>query len=186
MDSARPAGADFASPESTPGRMAKLLVLHGPNLNLLGSREPEVYGRATLAEIDAALVARAEAANHALESLQSNSELALIDRIQAAGRDGTAFILINPAAFTHTSVAIRDALAAIAVPFIEVHLSNPHAREPFRHTSYFSDLAVGVVSGFGADSYRYALEAALARLEARETGDGRREADGIRAVPSPS
>jgi 3-dehydroquinate dehydratase-2 len=145
--------------------MAKLLVLHGPNLNLLGSREPEVYGRTTLAEIDSDLQARAAAAGHALESLQSNSELALIDRVQVARDDGTGFILINPAAFTHTSVALRDALAAAAVPFVEVHLSNPHAREPFRHNSFFSDLAVGVIAGFGADSYRYALEAALARLD---------------------
>jgi len=144
--------------------MAKLLVLHGPNLNLLGTREPEVYGRATLAEIDSDLQARATAAGHALEHLQSNGELALIERVQAARDDGTAFILVNPAAFTHTSVALRDALAAAGVPFIEVHLSNPHAREPFRHTSFFSDLAVGVVAGFGADSYRYALAAALARL----------------------
>jgi 3-dehydroquinate dehydratase-2 len=145
--------------------MAKLLVLHGPNLNLLGSREPEVYGRTTLAEIDNELQARAAAAGHALEHLQSNSELALIERVQAARDDGTGFILINPAAFTHTSVALRDALAAVGVPFIEVHLSNPHAREPFRHTSFFSDLAAGVIAGFGADSYRYALEAALARLD---------------------
>ena len=145
--------------------MAKLLVLHGPNLNLLGSREPEVYGQTTLAEIDGDLQARAAAAGHALESLQSNSEVALIDRVQAARDDGTGFILINPAAFTHTSVALRDALAAAAVPFVEVHLSNPHAREPFRHNSFFSDLAVGVIAGFGADSYRYALEAALARLD---------------------
>ena len=145
--------------------MAKLLVLHGPNLNLLGTREPEVYGRTTLSEIDAGLQARAAAAGHVLESLQSNSELALIERVQAARADGTAFIVINPAAFTHTSVALRDALAAVAIPFVEVHLSNPHAREPFRQTSYFSDLAVGVVAGFGADSYRYALEAALARLD---------------------
>jgi len=145
--------------------MAKLLVLHGPNLNLLGSREPEVYGQTTLAEIDGELQARAAAAGHALESLQSNSELALIDRVQAARDDGTGFILINPAAFTHTSVALRDALAAAAVPFVEVHLSNPHAREPFRHNSFFSDLAIGVIAGFGADSYRYALEAALARLD---------------------
>ena len=147
--------------------MVKLLLLHGPNLNLLGSREPEVYGRTTLAEIDGALAARAAAAGHALDSLQSNAEAALVERVQAAGRDGTAFILINPAAFTHTSVALRDALAAVAIPFIEIHLSNPHAREPFRHTSYFSDLAVGVVAGFGADSYLYALEAALARLDKR-------------------
>ena len=146
--------------------MAKLLLLHGPNLNLLGSREPEVYGHATLAEIDGDLAQRAAAAGHQLECLQSNSELALIDRVQAAGRDGTAFILINPAAFTHTSVALRDALAAVAIPFIEIHLSNPHAREPFRHDSFFSDLAVGIVAGFGADSYRYALAAAIARLDA--------------------
>ncbi|WP_447940718.1 type II 3-dehydroquinate dehydratase [Pseudoxanthomonas mexicana] len=146
--------------------MAKLLVLHGPNLNLLGTREPEVYGQTTLAEIDIALVAQAQAAGHRLETFQSNAEHALVDRIQAARVDGTAFILINPAAFTHTSVAIRDALAGVALPFIEIHLSNPHSREPFRHASYFSDKAVGVVCGFGADSYRYALDAALQRLSA--------------------
>jgi len=145
--------------------MAKLLVLHGPNLNLLGTREPGVYGHTTLEQIDGDLEHRARAAGHEFESLQSNAEHELVERIQAARTDGTRFILINPAAFTHTSVAIRDALAAVAIPFIEVHLSNPHAREPFRHTSYFSDLAIGVVAGFGADSYRYALEAALARLE---------------------
>lgn len=144
--------------------MAKLLLLHGPNLNLLGSREPEVYGRATLADIDADLTARALVAGHALEAFQSNAEHALVERVQAAAGDGTAFILINPAAFTHTSVALRDALAAVAIPYIEIHLSNPHAREPFRHHSYFSDKAVGVICGFGADSYRYALDAALARL----------------------
>ena len=144
--------------------MAKILVLHGPNLNLLGEREPGIYGRATLADINARLADRAAAAGHQLESFQSNAEHELVDRVQAARGDGTAFVLINPAAFTHTSVALRDALAAVKLPFIEVHLSNPHAREPFRHTSYFSDLAVGVVCGFGADSYAYALEAALARL----------------------
>ena len=144
--------------------MANLLLLHGPNLNLLGTREPEVYGHATLADIDADLRDRAAAAGHALESLQSNAEHVLVDRIQAARDDGTAFILINPAAFTHTSVAIRDALAAVAIPYIEIHLSNPHAREPFRQHSYFSDKAVGVVCGFGADSYAYALDAALRRL----------------------
>ena len=146
--------------------MAKFLLLHGPNLNLLGDREPEVYGRVTLAQIDAGLQQQAAEAGHALESFQSNAEHALVDRIQAAARDGTGFILINPAAFTHTSVAIRDALAAAAIPFIEVHLSNPHAREPFRRTSYFSDLAVGVVCGFGPASYRLALTAALDRLDA--------------------
>lgn len=146
------------------GAMARILVLHGPNLNLLGTREPEIYGRTTLAEIDRDLSERAAAAGHALEAFQSNAEHALVDRIQAARSDGTAFVLLNPAAFTHTSVALRDALAAVGLPFIEVHLSNPHAREDFRRTSYFSDLAVGVVCGFGADSYRYALQAALQRL----------------------
>ena len=117
------------------------------------------------------MAAQAAAAGQALTSFQSNAEHALVDRIQAAREDGTGFILINPAAFTHTSVAIRDALAAVAIPFIEVHLSNPHAREPFRHRSYVSDLAVGVVCGFGADSYRYALDAALARLSTPGTGN---------------
>lgn len=153
--------------------MAKILVLHGPNLNLLGEREPGIYGHATLAQIDQALTARAQDAGHALESFQSNAEHVLVDRVQAARRDGTAFILINPAAFTHTSVALRDALAAVALPFIEVHLSNPHAREPFRQHSYFSSLAAGVVSGFGADSYSYALEAAIKRLSAGDSPAGR-------------
>ncbi|MDZ3823674.1 MAG: type II 3-dehydroquinate dehydratase [Pseudoxanthomonas sp.] len=146
--------------------MARLLLLNGPNLNLLGSREPAIYGSATLAQIEAGLVERAAAAGHRLECLQSNAEHVLVDRIQAAGRDGTAFILINPAAFTHTSVALRDALAAVAIPFIELHLSNPHAREPFRHRSYLADLAVGQVAGFGPHSYTLALDAALARLAA--------------------
>ena len=146
--------------------MARILVLHGPNLNLLGSREPEVYGRTTLADIDADLSTRATAAGHTLTAFQSNAEHELVNRVQAAADDDTAFILINPAAFTHTSVALRDALAAVAIPFIEIHLSNPHAREPFRQHSYFSDKAVGVVCGFGADSYRYALDAALRRLAA--------------------
>jgi len=145
--------------------MAKLLVLHGPNLNLLGTREPEVYGRTTLAQIDADLAASAQAAGHQLDSCQANAEHVLVDRVQAARDDGTAFILLNPAAFTHTSVALRDAVAAVGVPFIEVHLTNPHAREPFRHTSFFSDLAVGVVAGFGADSYRLALDAAVQQLD---------------------
>lgn len=145
--------------------MARLLVLHGPNLNLLGTREPEIYGRATLADIDADLAERAAAAGHQLASFQSNAEHALVDRIQAA-KGQVDFILINPAAFTHTSVAIRDALAAVAIPFIEVHLSNPHTREPFRHTSYFTDLAVGIVAGFGPLSYGLALAAAMRRLDA--------------------
>ncbi|QOY63064.1 type II 3-dehydroquinate dehydratase [Lysobacter sp. H21R4] len=146
--------------------MAKLLVLHGPNLNLLGEREPEIYGRTTLAEIDAELRAIATGAGHELASLQSNAEHVLVDRIQAARSDGTAVILINPAAFTHTSVALRDALAAVALPFYEIHLSNPHAREPFRHASYFSDLAVGVIAGLGPAGYRCAMDAALRRLAA--------------------
>ncbi len=146
--------------------MARILVLHGPNLNLLGSREPEIYGHATLADIDADLVERAAAHGHALESFQSNAEHALVDRIQAA-RGDVDVILINPAAFTHTSVAIRDALAATGIPFFEVHLSNPHRREPFRHTSYFTDLAVGVVCGFGPLSYGLALAGAIRHLDAR-------------------
>jgi 3-dehydroquinate dehydratase II len=139
--------------------VATILVLHGPNLNLLGDREPGIYGRATLAEIDQELARRAAAAGHALSSFQSNAEHDLVERIQAARHDGTQFMLINPAAFTHTSVAIRDALAAVALPFIEIHLSNPHAREPFRRHSYLSDLARAVICGFGADSYYYALDA---------------------------
>jgi 3-dehydroquinate dehydratase II len=145
--------------------VAKILVLHGPNLNLLGTREPEVYGRATLAEIDADLTARAAEAGHSVESFQSNAEHELIGRVQRTRADGTAFILINPAGLTHTSVALRDALAAVAVPFIEVHLSNVHAREPFRHHSYFSDLAVGVVCGLGPLGYSLALTAAMQRLQ---------------------
>lgn len=144
--------------------MAKILALHGPNLNLLGTREPAIYGSESLADINAALAARAEAAGHELAWFQSNAEHELIARLQQARDDNTAFVLINPAAFTHTSVALRDALAAVAIPFIEVHLSNPMAREPFRHHSYFSDLAVGTITGLGGDSYRLALEAALTRL----------------------
>jgi 3-dehydroquinate dehydratase-2 len=144
--------------------MSAILVLHGPNLNLLGTREPDVYGRVTLADIDRRLVDRGQAAGVVVRTFQSNAEAPLIERIHAAKSDETAFIIINPAAFTHTSVALRDALAAVALPFIEVHLSNVHAREPFRQHSYFSDLAVGVISGLGALGYELALEAALARL----------------------
>jgi len=144
--------------------VAKILVLHGPNLNLLGSREPEIYGHTTLADIDADLVAIAEASGHEVASMQSNSNGALIDRIQASAKDGTVFIVINPGALTHTSIALRDALASVAIPFIEVHLSNVHAREPFRHHSYLASLAVGVITGFGADSYRLAMTAAVRRL----------------------
>ena len=145
--------------------MATILVLHGPNLNLLGTREPEIYGSTTLADIDQALTKRCMDAGHHMQSLQSNAEYELIDRIHDAKREGINFILINPAAFTHTSVAIRDALAAVEIPFIEVHLSNVHSREAFRQHSYFSDLAQGVICGFGAQSYDLALSAALQQLE---------------------
>ncbi|MBE0510140.1 MAG: type II 3-dehydroquinate dehydratase [Chromatiales bacterium] len=145
--------------------MAKLLVLHGPNLNLLGMREPEHYGRDTLAQIDARLVGIAEAAGHPLETLQSNAEHELIERIHQAQQQGVAWIIINPAAFTHSSVALRDALAGVAIPFIEVHLSNVHAREAFRQHSYFSDIADGVISGLGAQGYELALAAILRRLD---------------------
>jgi 3-dehydroquinate dehydratase-2 len=143
--------------------MAKrILVLHGPNLNLLGTREPAIYGATTLADIDARLVALAQEHGAVLTSFQSNHEGVLIDRIQAVRNEGVEFIVINPAAFTHTSVGIRDALGAVDVPFIEVHLSNVHKREPFRHRSYFSDLAVGVIAGLGADGYDAAVRYALA------------------------
>jgi 3-dehydroquinate dehydratase-2 len=141
----------------------QILVLHGPNLNLLGTREPGVYGTLTLAQIDADLLKLALDGGSTLQSFQSNHEGALIDRVQAARDDGTQFILINPAALTHTSVGLRDALAAVAIPFIEVHLSNIHQREVFRHHSYFSALAVGVICGLGADGYRLALTHALNR-----------------------
>jgi 3-dehydroquinate dehydratase II len=144
--------------------MHKILVLHGPNLNLLGTREPAVYGSLTLAEIDRRLVAKASASSVSLECFQSNGEGVLVDRIQAAKTAGVGFIVINPAAYTHTSVALRDALAAVAIPFIEVHLSNVHAREEFRQKSYFSDLAVGVICGLGADGYEFAVDAAIRRL----------------------
>jgi 3-dehydroquinate dehydratase II len=142
--------------------MAKTIwVLHGPNLNLLGTREPGVYGATTLAEIDRMMKTEGEKAGVSVESFQSNHEGALVERVHAARDAGVAFIVINPAAFTHTSVAIRDALAAVAVPFIEVHLSNVHRREPFRHHSYLSDVAVGVVAGLGPAGYRYALHYAI-------------------------
>jgi 3-dehydroquinate dehydratase II len=145
--------------------LANILVIHGPNLNLLGEREPSIYGYATLTDIDNGLQAQAHVAGHQLSSFQSNAEHALIERVHAARKDQTHFILINPAAFTHTSVALRDAMAAAAIPFIEVHLSNPHTREAFRHTSYFSDLAKAVICGMGADSYRYALQHAIDLLK---------------------
>ncbi len=140
-----------------------VLVLHGPNLNLLGTREPGVYGSTTLAQINANLTRIAANAGETIHTLQSNHEGVLIDRVQAAKSDGTHAIVINPAAFTHTSVALRDALAAVALPFIEVHLSNIHQREPFRHHSYFSDLAEGVICGLGAAGYELALQHILSR-----------------------
>ncbi len=144
--------------------MATILVLHGPNLNLLGTREPGVYGTTTLADINSDLTTRCHGAGHHLHVLQSNAEYELIDRIHDARKEGVDFIIINPAAFTHTSVALRDALAGVAIPFIEVHLSNVYAREPFRHHSYFSDLAVGIIAGLGPQGYLLALDAALARV----------------------
>lgn len=145
--------------------MPSILVLNGPNLNLLGQREPDVYGTTTLADIDARLAALCAEAGVSFESAQSNAEHALIEKIHAAGRAGTDFIIINPAAYTHTSVALRDALAGVAIPFIEVHLSNVHAREAFRRHSYLSDLAEGVICGLGAHGYELALQAALRRMK---------------------
>lgn len=145
--------------------MALILVLNGPNLNLLGTREPGIYGSATLDDICRWLVEGATARGHSLSHFQSNSEAELIERVHQAGRDSVNFILINPAAFTHTSIALRDALLAVNIPFIEVHLSNVFAREPFRHHSYLSDVAVGVISGLGPQGYLLALDAAHARLQ---------------------
>ena len=143
--------------------MANILVLHGPNLNLLGTREPEIYGATTLADIDTSLVKQAKSAGHSLSTLQSNDEAVLVTAIQDSLKK-IDYIIINPAAFTHTSVAMRDALAAVNVPFIEVHLSNVHAREDFRRHSYFSDLAQGVISGLGATGYSLALTSAMQSL----------------------
>ncbi len=144
--------------------MARLLLLNGPNLNLLGTREPAVYGSTTLAAIEARAAAIAKEAGHELTAFQSNAEHELIGRIHQAGREGVAFIIFNPAGFSHTSVALRDALLGVAVPFIEVHLSNIYAREPFRRHSYFSDVAVGCVLGLGAYGYELAVRAAIERL----------------------
>ena len=147
--------------------MSKILVVHGPNLNLLGDRETQHYGRDNLEAINARLVEQGRKAGHSVETFQSNAEAPLIERIHAAKSDETAYIIINPAAFTHTSVALRDALAAVRIPFIEVHLSNVHAREPFRRHSYFSDLAAGVITGLGPVVYELALEAASRALARR-------------------
>ena len=145
--------------------MSEILVLHGPNLNLLGDREPEVYGTETLADINARLIALAEASGLAATCIQSNAENDLVDAIQAAKTTGTQFIIINPAAFTQTSVALRDALLAVSIPFVEVHLSNVHAREAFRQHSYFSDVALGVICGLGSQGYDYALAAAIKAIQ---------------------
>lgn len=144
--------------------MARLLLLNGPNLNLLGTREPEVYGRDTLESITQRSAAIAAELGHDLQAFQSNAEHELVDRVHAARSDGTAFVIINPGAFTHTSVALRDALAGVRIPFIEVHLSNTYAREAFRHHSYFSDIAVGCIVGLGAQGYELAVRAAAARV----------------------
>lgn len=145
--------------------MATILVLHGPNLNLLGEREPEIYGGTTLGDINLRLEELAREQGHHLLYMQSNAEYELVERVQDARHEGVNFILINPAAFTHTSVALRDALAAVNIPFIEIHLSNVHAREAFRQTSYFSDLAQGVICGLGAQGYELGLQAALKILD---------------------
>lgn len=151
-------------PETPPPPQGRILALHGPNLNLLGTREPDIYGRTTLADVHAAMESRARAEGVVVESFQSNHEGQLIDRVQTAASEGVDFIIINPAGYTHTSVALRDALAAVNVPYVEVHLSNIHAREPFRHHSYFSDRAVGVICGLGAYGYLAATEFVLGRL----------------------
>ena len=140
--------------------MAALLLINGPNLNLLGTREPAIYGAQSLSQIESDLTRQAHELGHSLQCFQSNAEGALVDRIQQAAGDGSQFILINPAAYTHTSVALRDALLGVGLPFIELHLSNPHAREAFRQHSYLSDIAHGVIAGFGAHSYTLALQAA--------------------------
>lgn len=157
-------GTRKAAGKAASAARARLLVLHGPNLNLLGTREPEVYGYTTLADIHDAMEARARAAGALLESFQSNHEGELIDRVQAARTEGIDFIIINPAGYSHTSVALRDALAAVKIPFVEVHLSNIHAREAFRHHSFFSEIAVGVICGLGAEGYQLALDYVLSRL----------------------
>lgn len=144
--------------------MSQVLVLNGPNLNLLGTREPARYGEAALATVEANLREQGERLGVAVDCFQSNSEAALIDRVHAAATDGTAALIVNPAAFTHSSIALRDALLAVALPFVEVHVSNVHRREPFRHHSYFSDIAEGTITGLGVLGYRYALDALVERL----------------------
>lgn len=163
----KPTGSKSKRAQSVEGqlRRARVLVLHGPNLNLLGRREPEIHGSATLADIHASMEGRARAQGVQIESFQSNSEGELIDRVQSAATEGIEFIIINPGAYSHTSIAIPDALRGVAIPYIEVHISNIHAREPFRHHSHFSASAVGVVCGLGIQGYELALDAALARID---------------------
>jgi 3-dehydroquinate dehydratase-2 len=152
-------------------RMRRILLINGPNLNLLGSREPSFYGEATLTAIEDRLKTQAAGRKATLECFQSNAEHALVERVQALAQDPVAFLILNPGAFTHTSIALRDALLAVSVPFIEVHLSNVHAREPFRRHSYFSDIAAGSIAGLGAQGYELALTAALDRLDQPSGGD---------------
>ncbi|MDH4189602.1 MAG: type II 3-dehydroquinate dehydratase [Betaproteobacteria bacterium] len=160
--------AKMTKKSTSTGRV--VLVLNGPNLNLLGTREPETYGKQSLRDIEQRLASIARDAGIVLEFFQDNHEGVLVDRIQQAGRDGVDFIVINPAAYTHTSIAIRDALAAVGIPFIEVHLSNVHAREPFRRSSFLSDLALGTICGLGSQGYEFALTYALRRLNATPAG----------------
>jgi 3-dehydroquinate dehydratase-2 len=148
--------------------MTSILVIHGPNLNLLGTREPEIYGSASLADIDQQLLQQAAQASVGLETFQSNSEGDIVDRIPRAAGEGVTMIIINPAAYTHSSIAIRDAFLATRIAFIEVHLSNVYAREEFRKKSYLSDIAIGVISGFAVDSYRLALDAAISHCQSHE------------------
>lgn len=156
---------DFCNFEIGVGSMSStILVIHGPNLNLLGKREPEVYGHLTLEDINQQLITQAQLSNMTLDTFQSNWEGAVVDRIHQAQQEGVKFIIINPAALTHTSVAVRDALLGVAIPFIEVHLSNVHAREAFRHHSYLSDKAVGVICGLGAKGYSFALDYAIEKI----------------------
>lgn len=149
--------------------MSNILVINGPNLNMLGTREPKHYGQVSLDTINAKLSSLAHQAGHSLESFQSNAEHELIGRIHQAKLDGVAFIIINPAAFTHTSIALRDAILSVDIPFVEVHLSNVHQREAFRQHSYFSDIAIGVISGLGAEGYEYALQTAIKHLNTVNT-----------------
>jgi len=158
--------ADGSPAADEPSGTPRLLVLHGPNLNLLGTREPEHYGSTTLAEINRALALRANTAGVSLETFQSNHEGALIERVHSAREQGVRYLIINPAAYTHTSIALRDAIAATGISFVEVHLSNVHAREGFRHHSYFSDLALGVITGLGHDGYLLALDYLLNKIAA--------------------